>query len=76
MPIDGVNGLTKDEAFALIDSEMKGRDTKGIKYVVSTMAIENMFLSKEFLLELIKIENGEKSSAQVLEELNKKYRRD
>ena len=75
MLIDGVNGLTKDEAFALIDSEMEGRDTKGIKYVVSTMAIENMFLSKEFLLELIKIENGEKSSAQVLEELNKKYRR-
>ena len=75
MPIDGVNVLTKDEAFALIDSEMQGRDTKGIKYVVSTMAIENMFLSKEFLLELIKIENGEKSSAQVLEELNKKYRR-
>ena len=41
MPIDGVNVLTKDEAFALIDSEMEGRDTKGIKYVVSTMAIEN-----------------------------------
>lgn len=43
---------------------------------VSTMEIENFFLSKEFLLELIKVEKGEKSSEQVLEELYKKYRRD
>lgn len=74
MFINDVNNLTKEEAFALIDSEMEGRDTKGIKNVIASLAIENMFLSQEFLYELIKIDRGENSSQLVLDNLKKKYR--
>ena len=39
------------------------------------MAIEDMYLSKEFVNELIKVSNGEKTSDQLRQEVIKKYAR-
>lgn len=46
---------------------------KKLQNVVATMAIENMYLSKEFVEELIKVSNGEKTSEELRQEVIKKY---
>ena len=48
---------------------------KRIRNVVATMAIEDMYLSKEFVNELIKVSNGEKTSDKLRQEVIKKYAR-
>jgi hypothetical protein len=48
---------------------------RNIEYVVSTMAIENMPLRKEFICELIKVANGEKTSEELRQEIIKKHTR-
>ena len=48
---------------------------KRIRNVAATMAIEDMYLSKEFVNELIKVSNGEKTSDQLRQEVIKKYAR-
>ena len=48
---------------------------KRIRNVVATMAIEDMYLSKECVNELIKVSNGEKTSDQLRQEVIKKYAR-
>ena len=48
---------------------------KRIRNVVASMAIEDMYLSKEFVNELIKVSNGEKTSDQLRQEVIKKYAR-
>ena len=48
---------------------------KRIRNVVATMAIEDMYLTKEFVNELIKVSNGEKTSDQLRQEVIKKYAR-
>lgn len=49
--------------------------SKAVKNVMNTMAIENMFLSKDFVEELMKVERGEKTSEQLRKEILKKYTR-
>ena len=49
------------------------KNMKRIRNVVATMAIEDMYLSKEFVNELIKVSNGEKTSEQLRQEVIKKY---
>lgn len=49
------------------------RESRIVKNVVSTMALEDMYLSKEFVAELIKVSKGEKSSEQLRQEVLKKY---
>ena len=51
------------------------KNMKRIRNVVATMAIEDMYLSKEFVNELIKVSNGEKTSDQLRQEVIKKYAR-
>ena len=51
------------------------KSMKRIRNVVATMAIEDMYLSKEFVNELIKVSNGEKTSDQLRQEVIKKYAR-
>lgn len=46
---------------------------KKLQNVVSTMSIENMYLSKEFVEELIKVSNGEKTSEELRQGVIKKY---
>lgn len=51
------------------------KKNQSIKQVVSSMAIEDMYLRKEFVVELIKVAKGEKSSEQLRQEVIKKYAR-
>ena len=57
---------------------MKIEDTKktrDIRNVAATMAIENMYLSKAFVEELVKAANGEKTSEELRQEVIHKYAR-
>ena len=51
------------------------KNSRKVKNVVSTMALENMYLSKDFVEELLKVSRGEKSSEQLRQEVLKKYAR-
>lgn len=54
------------------------KNTKGsrqVKNVVATMAIEDMYLSKSFVKELLKVSQGEKTSEQLRQEVLKRYAR-
>ncbi|MBR6835510.1 MAG: hypothetical protein IKM72_05845 [Oscillospiraceae bacterium] len=46
-----------------------------VKEIVATMAIENMYLKKDFVLELIKVANGEKSSEELRQEVIRRHAR-
>ena len=46
-----------------------------VENVVATMAIENMYLRKDFVAELIKVAKGEKASEELRQEVIKKYAR-
>ena len=49
------------------------KETREIKNVVATMAIENMYLSEAFVEELVKVAYGEKTSEQLRQEVIRKY---
>lgn len=49
--------------------------TRGLRDVLSTLAIEDMYLKKDFIRELVMIENGEKTSEQLRQEVIRKYTR-
>lgn len=51
------------------------RKNESIRDVVATMAIEDMYLSRDFVTELIKVAQGEKSSEELRQEVIKKYAR-
>ena len=51
------------------------KENRDIQNVISTMAIENMFLSKSFIDELTKVSKGEKTSEQLRQEVIQKYAR-
>ena len=65
--------LTLQEAFKIIDSKLVNGDA--LKNVLSTMAIENMFVSEDFLMELISVEQGEKTSEQLIQETINKHKK-
>ena len=53
-------------------------NTKGnqeLKRVSATMAIENMFLSKDFINEMVKVSSGEKTTDELRKEIIRKYAR-
>lgn len=49
------------------------KESRRVKNVVATMALENMYLSKDFVNELLKVSKGEKSSEQLRQEVLSKY---
>lgn len=51
------------------------KENRELKRVASTMAIENMFISRDFLKEMIKVTKGEKTSEELRQEIIKKYAR-
>lgn len=51
------------------------KESRKVKNVVATMALENMYLSKDFVNELLKVSKGEKSSEQLRQEVLGKYAR-
>lgn len=50
-------------------------ENRMVRDVISTMAIENMYLSSEFVKELLKVSNGEKTSEELRQEVLLKYER-
>lgn len=46
-----------------------------VAQAVSSMAIEDMYVSRAFIVELLKVANGEKSSEELRQEVLKKYAR-
>lgn len=44
-----------------------------VQQVAATMAISDMYLSKEFIEKLLKVSNGEKTTDDLIQELNDKY---
>ena len=50
------------------------KEMRQVRDVVATMAIEDMYLSREFVEELIKVANGEKTSEQLRQEVISKYK--
>lgn len=57
--------------FSMIINEPPKRVTD----VVATMAIEDMYLSREFVDELAKVANGKRTSESLRQEVIKKYAR-
>ena len=54
------------------------KNTKGsrqVNNVIATMAIEDMYLSKSFVKDLLKVSQGEKTSEQLRQEVLKRYTR-
>ncbi|SKA72976.1 hypothetical protein SAMN02745111_02437 [Eubacterium uniforme] len=51
------------------------KENRKLRNVVSTMAIENMYLRKEFIKELIKVSNGEKTSEELRQEVIRRHAR-
>ena len=49
--------------------------SKGIRDVIATMAIENMFLEDDFVNKLTAIENGELTCDDVRKEIAQEYAR-
>ena len=65
--------MTLQEAFKIIDLKLENGNS--LKNVLSTMAIENMFVSEEFLMELISVEQGNKKSEQLIQETINKHKK-
>ena len=51
------------------------KETESVRNVAATMAVDGMYLSEEFVIELIKVAKGEKSSEELRQEVIKKYAR-
>ncbi len=51
------------------------KQNKDVMNVAVTMSLENMFLSKEFVEELMKVSRGEKTSEELRQEVIRKYAR-
>lgn len=49
------------------------KENKEIMNVAATMAIENMFLSEDFLNEIVKVKKGEKTYDELRQEVRKQY---
>lgn len=56
----------------IVENTKQNRD---VQYVVATMAIENMYLSNDFIKELLKVSRGEKTSEELRQEVIKQYAR-
>jgi hypothetical protein len=64
------NNKTNRRRQVLVDNTRENRE---IKNVAATMAIEDMYFSKEFISEMIKVSKGEKTSEELRREIIKKY---
>ncbi|MBF0996810.1 MAG: antitoxin VbhA family protein [Lachnospiraceae bacterium] len=51
------------------------KENKIVRNVVSTMALEEMYLDEDFINELLKVSKGEKTTEQLIEEIKHEYGR-
>lgn len=63
--------LSRKGNFSMIINKQPQRVTD----VIATMAIEDMYLSREFVDELVKVANGKRTSESLRQEVIKKYAR-
>ena len=56
----------------LVENTKENRD---LKRVTASMAIENMYLEKEFISQLLDVEMGKRSSEDLRQEVIRKYAR-
>ncbi len=49
------------------------KENRALKNVVSSMAIEEMYFSEDFIREMLKVNKGEKTTEELRQELLKKY---
>lgn len=49
------------------------KENREIRDVLATLAIENMYVSKEFVEELLKVSRGEKTTEELRQEVIRKY---
>lgn len=54
----------------IIENTEAGRK---VQQAVATMAIEDMYVSKEFIEKLLKVSEGEMTTDDLIQELNDKY---
>jgi hypothetical protein len=54
----------------IIENTEAGRK---VQQVAATMAIEDMYVSKEFIEKLLKVSKGEMTTDDLIQELNDKY---
>lgn len=54
----------------IIENTEAGRK---VQQAVATMAIEDMYVSKEFIEKLLKVSKGEMTTDDLIQELNDKY---
>ncbi len=54
----------------IIENTEAGRK---VQQVAATMAIEDMYVSKEFIEKLLKVNKGEMTTDDLIKELNDKY---
>ena len=54
----------------IIENTEAGRK---VQQVAATMAMEDMYVSKEFIEKLLKVSKGEMTTDDLIQELNKKY---
>ncbi len=50
------------------------KETRMVKSVAASMAIENMFVEEEFILEMVKIARGEKTAEEIIQEIIRTYK--
>lgn len=62
--------LKKRRSTMIIENTETGRQ---VQRVAATMAIEDMYVSKEFIEKLLKVGNGEMTSEQLRNEVLKEY---
>jgi hypothetical protein len=53
----------------------KTKSNQQLAQVVASMAIEEMYVSKDFIQELLKISKGEKTTEELRQEIISKYAR-
>lgn len=51
------------------------KETRAIKRVAASMAVDGMYLSEEFMRELIKVADGEKTTEELRQEVIAKYKK-
>jgi predicted nucleic acid-binding protein len=49
------------------------KSNKQLAQVIASMAIEEMYFSEEFIKELLKVSNGEKTTEELRREIIEKY---
>ena len=62
--------IKENNLLMIIENTEAGRI---VQRVAATMAIEDMYLSNEFIEKLLKVNNGEMTTDDLIQELNDKY---